>query len=53
MTKEQAAKAYLVAVGPVNDIGRTFVNKAKGWTDSTPSSRAAADAKPYSDSLTT
>jgi hypothetical protein len=53
MTKEQAAKAYLTAIGPANDVLHTFKAKASGWTDSTPPSQAAADAKPTIDAITT
>jgi hypothetical protein len=53
MTKEQAAKAYLAAIAPATDALRGLQAKANAWTDSTPSSQAAADAKPTVDALTT
>jgi hypothetical protein len=53
MTKEQAAHAYLAAVATPNGVLRTFLAKANGWTDSTPSTQAAADAKPLIDAITT
>jgi hypothetical protein len=52
MTKEQAAKAYLAAIAPANDALKTLRGKASGWTDSTPSSQAAADAKPSIEAIT-
>jgi hypothetical protein len=39
MTKEQAARTYLAAVATPNEVLRTFLGKAKGWTDSTPSTQ--------------
>jgi hypothetical protein len=53
MTKEQAAHTYLAAVAKPNEVLRTFLAKANGWTDSTPSTQAAADAKPLIDAITT
>ena len=53
MTKEQAAHAYLAAVATPNEVLRTFLAKANRWTDSTPSTQAAADAKPLIDAITT
>jgi hypothetical protein len=52
MTKEQAAREYLAAINPSNEAVRTLQGKAKGWTESTPASQAAADAKPVVDALT-
>src|SRR6516164_6970685 len=53
MTKERAAHTYLAAVATPNQVLRTFLGKAKGWTDSTPSTQAAADAKPLIDAIAT
>jgi len=53
MTKEQAAHTYLAAVATPNEVLRTFLAKANGWTDSTPPTQAAADAKPLIDAITT
>ena len=53
MTKEQAAHTYLAAVATPNEVLRRFLANANGWTDSTPSTRAAADAKPLIDAITT
>jgi hypothetical protein len=53
MTKEQAAHTYLAAVATPNAVLRTFLAKANGWTDATPSTQTAADAKPLIDAITT
>ena len=53
MTKEQAAHTYLAAVATPNEVLRTFLAKANGWTGSTPSTQAAADAKPLIHAITT
>jgi hypothetical protein len=53
MTKEQAAHTYLAAVATPNEVLRTFLAKANGWTDSTPSTQTAADAKPLIEAITT
>jgi hypothetical protein len=53
MTREQAAHTYLAAVATPNEVLRAFLAKANGWTDSTPSTQTAADAKPLIDAITT
>jgi hypothetical protein len=53
ITKEQAAHTYLVAVATPNEVLRTFLAKANGWTGSTPPAQAAVDAKPLIDAITT
>jgi hypothetical protein len=53
MTKEQAAHNYLAAVATPNDVLRRFLATANRWTDSTPSTQAAADAKPLAEVITT
>jgi hypothetical protein len=53
MTKEQAAHTYLAAVAAPNEVLRTFLAKANRWTGLTPSTEAAADAKPLIDAITT
>jgi hypothetical protein len=53
MTKEQAAHTYLAAVVTPNVVLRTFLAKANGWTNSTPSTQTAADAKPLINAITT
>jgi hypothetical protein len=53
MTKGQAAHTYLAAVARPNEVLRTFLAEANGWTDSTRSTQAAADARPLIDVMTT
>jgi hypothetical protein len=53
MTTERAAHTYLAAVATPNEVLRTFLATANRWTDSTPSTQAAADAKPLIEAITT
>jgi hypothetical protein len=52
ITKEQAAHTYLAAVATPNEVLRTFLARANRWTDSTPPTQTAADAKPLIDTIT-
>jgi hypothetical protein len=52
MTKQQAGQAYLAAVAPANAAGAALAGKMRAYTDSTPSSRISADARPFERRLT-
>jgi hypothetical protein len=52
MTKQQAGQAYLAAVAPANAAGAALAGKMRAYTDSTPGSQIAAEARPLERRLT-